>query len=270
MLISTVILSFNSARSLRRCLDDLIAALQPFDQPCEVVIVDNGSRDDSPAIIREYMRSHPSLVRAHFLEKNTGTTVSRNLALRSVTGRYIQVLDSDAYVNHAALSELMRVLAADARTGIAVPRLFYGSGSFQLSCDVFPTLFHKLRRFLFLRRMEAMEQHLQAVTEPTRVDYAISACWLMRRDAFEKTGLLDERIFYSPEDVDYCLRMWEAGFRVTYVPSAEVIHDAQELSRGFRLTRFHFSHLKGLLYLLKKHRYFFGRSRLYRRLRRFD
>ena len=269
MYISTVILSYNSEKSLDRCLDQLTAALLPFGTDNEVFVVDNGSVDDGISIINRYRERFPDIVKLISFEENTGTTFSRNAALRQSSGDYILVLDSDAYVHHDALRALIEYLDANPQTGIAVPRLFYDSGNFQLSCDVFPTLVHKLRRFLFLRKMEDRENDLQKTTVPVDVDYAISACWMIRQNAFLKTGLFDENIFYSPEDVDYCLRVWESGFRITYVPQAEVVHDAQELSRGFRLTKYHFSHLWGLFYLQRKHKYFWGLKRLYRRLGRF-
>jgi GT2 family glycosyltransferase len=269
MYISVIILSYNSGKTLGRCLDDLHSSLTQIGRAFEVFIVDNGSRDASRDIVLKLGRHFGRTLKPIYFEQNTGTTYSRNAALREATGQYILVLDSDAYINAGALRLLIGHLDANPATGIAVPRLYYGSGRFQLSTDRFPTLLHKFKRFLFLRKMEQGDNATAVADAPVDVDYAISACWLIRRDAFEATGLLDEKIFYSPEDVDYCLRVWAAGFRITYIPAAEVVHDAQELSRGFRLSRFHFSHLWGILYLQHKHRYYFGLRRLYRRLNRF-
>lgn len=269
MHISVVILSYNSGKTLQRCLDELHDALSRFGQEHEVFVVDNGSTDSSLQLISQQEQRFGGSLKPILFESNTGTTYSRNTALRKSTGRYILVLDSDAYVGHEALATLVEYLDEHPRSGIAVPRLYYGSGRFQLSTDIFPTLLHKLKRFLFLRKMELAASSASTTSTPVDVDYAISACWLIRRDSLAATGLLDEKIFYSPEDVDYCLRTWEAGYKITYVPDAEVVHDAQELSRGFRLSRFHFSHLWGILYLQRKHRYFWGLKRLYRRLNRF-
>ena len=270
MLISAVILSYNSVKPIHRCLDELIDALSCFECESEIFIVDNGSKDGSVELINQYQNQFPNIVKGIFFKENTGTTFSRNAALKQAQGEYVLVLDSDAYVNYKALDVLIRYLKSNLNVGMAVPRLFYNSGNFQLSCDVFPTLVHKFKRFLFLKKMEAQPHELQSIKEPVTVDYAISACWLLTRDAINKTGLFDEKIFYSPEDVDYCLRVWESGLKITYVPTAEVIHDAQELSRGFKLSKFHCSHLKGLFYLMNKHPYFWGLSNLYKRLNRFS
>lgn len=269
MLISSVILSFNSAKTLDRCLDDLAVALSGFDEKSEIIVVENGSMDESSETIRRYQDKCGDMIKPIFFDQNTGTTYSRNAAMRQASGDFILVLDSDAYVTKEALDVLIHYLNTHQQTGLAVPRLAYGSGNFQLSCDEFPTLVRKMQRFLFLKQMEDKPHPLQLASEPVDVDYAISACWLIRKDAFRKVGLFDEKIFYSPEDVDYCMRVWENGFKVTYVPDARVIHDAQELSRGFKLSKFHFSHLKGLFYLFYKHRYFWGLRRLYNRVNRY-
>ena len=57
------------------------------------------------------------------------------------------------------------------------------------------------------------------------VDYLISACWLFTREVYEKVGPLDEQIFYAPEDVDFCIRVWKAGFKIGYVPEYKMVHD---------------------------------------------
>ena len=75
-------------------------------------------------------------------------------------------------------------------------------------------------------------------------------------------GNVDEKIFYSPEDVDYCMRVWKAGYQIVYAPSAVVVHDAQELSRSRIPNKFTFSHGLGLLYYFKKHQYWFSSARL--------
>ena len=227
MFLSIVILSFNSSRHIEKCLSHVFDSLKCVDKEAEVFVVENGSSDGSLTIIDGFHKQFPDVLKLIKFEGNTGTTYSRNAALRQAKGDFILVLDSDAYITADAISKLTHYLAQTPAVGMTA---------------------------------------LTSVDKPTEVDYAISACWMLSRRCFESVGLLDEKIFYSPEDVDYCLRVWEAGFVITYLPSVSVVHDAQELSRGFKLTRFHFSHLKGLLYLMFKHKYFWGLSSLYKRL----
>jgi GT2 family glycosyltransferase len=268
MLFSVVILSFNSQRTIDRCLNTLVATLNSYDEESEIIVVENGSSDRSVEMLKSKAGEHPNVIRTMFFPQNIGTTMSRNAALDISSGRYVLVLDSDAYIEKEALDTLVNYLKDNPRVGMVAPKLFYDDGRFQKSVDVFPTLKRKAERFFALNKMQANEDHEKYTA--TDVDYAISACWLLKRDAVDAVGGFDENIFYSPEDVDYCMQVWNAGYQIHYVPEANVIHDAQELSRGFKISKFHFSHLGGLFYLFKKYGYFFGLNGLYRKLGRFE
>jgi GT2 family glycosyltransferase len=266
MLFSVVILSYNSARTLKTCLSTLNKTLSTYNEESEILVFENGSKDGSVDILNNFKTTPGIDLCAHYSDENKGTTVSRNTLLNKAKGAYVLVLDSDAYIGPEALDKLKSTLDADKSIGMAVPKLFYGDGRFQLSTDKFPTLFRKVQRFLSL---DSMQGNIKPDSlQDQDVDYAISACWLLRKDAVDAVGGFDEAIFYSPEDVDYCMQVWSKGYRIHYVVGSEVIHDAQELSRGFKISFFHFSHLKGLFYLFAKYRYFFGLNGLYRRMGR--
>ncbi len=88
----------------------------------------------------------------------------------------------------------------------------------------------------------------------------------MRRDLLERVGGLDERIFYAPEDVDFCLRTWLAGHKVVYQPGLAVVHDAKERSRSLKGLLFIWRHLMGLAYFFRKHGYFWRADAIYRQI----
>jgi len=264
--LSSVVLSWNSARHIETCLLSLLREAAGHND--EVWIVDNGSTDGTVAILQRLEREHPNNVTVIYLESNVGTTVSRNLALKQVRGDYVAVIDSDVVVPPGTIAPLIARVARDVSCGLVAPRLVYPSGHFQMSTDVFPTIFRKLNRLLMLRAMERKLDSDRSALQTQRVDYAISAFWLLRRDVLEAVGLLDEQIFYSPEDVDYCLRVWKSGYTVLYDPAVHAVHCAQEISRRSPLSRAAFSHAAGLMYLFRKHGYAFSTRRLYRGLRR--
>ena len=255
MQLSAIILSWNSDLQLDRCLSSLLLSLAEDFNEYEIFVVDNGSEDKSTAIIEKYTHDNPAIIKPIFLEKNTGTTYSRNLALKQATGDYILILDSDVFLSPGIFRFLQKKLDESPKIGLVVPRLVYPDGHFQKSTDNFPTLFSKLKRYLFLKNIEQKEEKISNIIDQT-VDYAISAFWLLKKEIIKQVGLLDENIFYAPEDVDYCLRIWQHGYKIIYIPSCEAIHDAQEISKGFRLNKAFFSHLKGLFYYFIKHRYF--------------
>lgn len=264
--ISAVVLSFNSRKYIETCVRSLIRSYDDCDLRGEVIVVENGSADGSAEILRAMQAELGPSLGVIYLPQNTGTTRSRNMALRLARAQAILILDSDAYLNAQALRAMLAYQQAHPKAGLVAPKLVFPSGRYQLSVDTFPTVARKVQRLFALRRLEDFEA--RRTTGP--VDYAISACWLLSRAAIDATGLLDERIFYSPEDVDYCIRLWRAGFEVHYFPEVAVVHDAQELSRprGLGINRYTVRHAKGLLYLFAKHRYAITLSGLYRRLGR--
>lgn len=255
MNLSAIILSWNSAHHLERCLETLFQSLNGYLKPFEVFIVDNGSKDNSREVIEKYKNLYPEELKPIFLSTNTGTTYSRNIAIKKAKGKYIAILDSDLIVeDEYTFIKLIKHLEENSKIGMVVPRLVYIDGSYQKSTDVFPTLMVKFRRYFYLKKMEK-QIDIDCNVENVIVDYAISAFWLIKKEVVDVVGLLDENIFYAPEDVDYCIRLWKAGFKIKYIQSCIVIHNAQEISRGFVLNRALYEHVKGLLYYFIKHRY---------------
>jgi len=255
--ISFVLLTWNSEKYIEKCLDSLFAGLCNENFSYEIFIADNGSKDTTVSMIQSYQNQHKDRIRPIFLEKNTGTTYPRNLALKQARGRYIVIMDSDVEIHQGTITGLIKNLEMNEHIGLAAPKLFYPNGNLQKSTDNFPTVFTKIFRYFFLKFMEKHENKTVQRKELCEVDYAISAVWVMKREVLETVGLLDENIFYSPEDVDYSLRLRKAGYKIVYNPMVSAIHHTQEISRGFKINRATFSHIKGLFYYFKKHRYFF-------------
>lgn len=265
---SVIILTFNSQRYIRTCLESLIQAFSTLEKQYEIFVIDNGSIDQSKTIVNAVRSEYQANIDLIALDRNTGTTFSRNIGLRKASGNNIIIMDSDAYANPQTIAAMANHLEQHPRCGMAVPRLTYPDGRFQISTDIFPTLSRKFQRMFFLKNME------RETVVPTNgvhiVDYAISAFWMFPKKVLEQVGLLDEKIFYAPEDVDYCLRIWKAGYNIAYLPQYTLVHDAQELSRGFKINKFTLLHIKGLLYYFLKHRYGWGLNRLYQQLGRQD
>lgn len=260
--ISFIILTWNSREYINQCITSILNNVDSNRFTYEIIVVDNGSHDGTRSIIQYHYLRHHHIIRPIYLNRNRGTTYSRNLALKNIQGRYIVIVDSDIEIRKATIERLIDYLARDGTIGIIVPKLVYPSGLLQKSTDMFPTLLTKLFRFFFLKMQEKAEHCKNLENTPKTVDYAISAFWVMKREMIDIVGLLDEKIFYSPEDVDYCLRIWKKGYRILYLPEAVAIHHAQELSRGFRISRAMTHHMKGLFYFFIKHRYIFIKPKL--------
>lgn len=260
MNLSFAILTWNSERYLERCLSSIDAALANTGLSYEILVFDNGSRDATPGLLARLAKDYRGRLLPYYETTNIGTTRSRNRLFAAARGDYLCVMDSDVELASGVVDTLLALLKRDDSLGIVVPRILYPSGNWQKSFDHFPTLTDKIYRFFRLRKIEEREGRQMAnQRQPFCVDYAISAFWLMRRNLLQTVGLLDERIFYAPEDVDYCLRVWKSGFRIVYEPSVSVVHHTQELSRGMKLNMAKLNHLMGLGYYFFKHRYLLSR-----------
>ena len=152
--ISVVVLTFNSAKTIERCLESLHASLDALNLKYEVLVVDNGSSDGTPALLERFQTVFGERLSVRALPENQGTTVSRNMALRKASGQHVIVMDSDAYVESNAIAELRNHLLANDSCGMAVPAMTYADGRYQISCDQFPTLWRKCQRFFGLKQLE--------------------------------------------------------------------------------------------------------------------
>lgn len=262
--LSAIVLSFNSKQFIEKCVRDLITSFDSCGYEGEVIVVDNGSNDGCVQILKKLKDEFDERLKIIFLEHNTGTTYSRNLAMKVATGQYFVILDSDAYMNAKTLEGMKNWLSTHQEYGLVAPQLTFPDGRYQLSIDSFPTLSRKIQRFFLLKKMETTNQ--LDVNKTYDIDYAISACWMFPRIIYDEIGGLDEKIFYAPEDVDYCLRIWKQERKIAYLPMYSMVHDAREVSRGFKFNKFVYLHIKGLMYYFIKHRYLFSLKKLYKKI----
>jgi GT2 family glycosyltransferase len=215
------------------------------------------------AILADFHARYPGRVLRTVLRHNLGTTFPRNLALRRVRGTHVCVLDSDTEMRDGRLDDVLWRLSESPDIGIMAPRLFTDDGRVQHSVKMFPTLwekFLKLRRiFLRLKVSDSDFYSEFPFREPRDIDSAISACWLFKTELLRTVGLLDERIFYAPEDLDYCLRVWRSGYRIVYYPFLSVLHRTQQVSHRRPFSRVSLSHAAGLAYYFRKHGGWFRR-----------
>jgi len=253
--LSVVILTWNSEKEIKPCMDSLINSLIGINY--EVIIVDNGSTDDSLDIIETYLLPNIQLINN---TKNLGVATARNQALRLVNGDAILILDIDTVVNKEAIFALIQCLDADSHIGLCACKLLSSNGEVQNSCRRFPSIRYKIENILASRNIyienkksQFYEKEMQGDI-PFEVDYAIGACQLIRRSALNTVGLLDENIFYGPEDADFCLRLKLAGWKVVYIPTVSIVHHYQQLTNKKLFSMMSWRHTKGLLYYFWKYR----------------
>jgi hypothetical protein len=212
----------------------------------ETILVDNGSRDGTAeAVAVEFPET--TIFR---LDKNYGVA-ARNFGLRAARGRRRMFLDSDARLTEGALPELLSFLDGHPEVGLVGPRLVYPDGTLQLSARRYPPRTLPLLRrpplAWFLGSSAPVRRHLMA-DEPhdrTReVEYVLGACQLFTAEAQAAAGEIDPRIFFGPDDADWCFRIRRAGLKVVYHPGATVVHDYRRTSSQRPFSRIAFEHLR--------------------------
>ena len=271
--ISFIILTWNSEKYIEKCLFSYEKSLFEQGKTAEFIIIDNGSTDKTANLLEQVVKPFlPACCTLDLVKlgKNYGTTVSRNIGIKKARGEVIVICDSDTELIQGEWSIIFSLLKNNQQIGVIAPSLFYENGEIQHSVKKFPTLTEKLKKVLKILfdlpvKNEDFYENFPW-KHPTTVDSAISACWILLKETIEKIGLLDEKIFYSPEDLDYCLRMWEGGKQVLYYPDMQVIHHTQQITHNKPFSPQSISHLTGLFYYFLKHRYCFSRHRLYKRL----
>jgi len=218
--LSIVIVNWNTKDLLPQCLKSFDQASDRLKM--EVFVVDNGSVDRSVELVRE---KFPEVIVIQN-PMNLGFAKANNQAMKRSKGKYILLLNPDTQVKEGAVENLTHFMDAHPEVGIAGAKLLNSDGSKQNSIANFPSLATELLNKSFLRWFfpKTFLGKERNISEPIEVDSIIGACMMVRREAMEQVGLLDEDYFLFLEETDWCYRMKKAGWKVYHVPQAEVYH----------------------------------------------
>jgi len=242
--LSIVIVSYNTRALLQACLASLVQIASPGsrhplvaesgDVSSEIIVVDNGSSDGSPDMV---CTEFPTV--KLIASENIGFAAGSNKGIAQARGRYILLLNPDTIVLDDALGTLVRFMDGHPRAGAAGGHLLNPDGSFQHSAFRFPNLWMSFFDFFPLNH-RVLNSRLNGrypmswYEHSFQIDHPLGACLLMRREAIEQVGMLDEGFFMYSEEIDWCWRVRQAGWEVWHVADAPVIHYGAQSTRQFR------------------------------------
>jgi GT2 family glycosyltransferase len=241
--VSAIVISFNTCKLLRECLQSLQdeCAELPDGVTAEVWVVDNASTDGSDEMVEREFADARTPVRLIRSKVNLGFGGANNLAMEQAQGRYIVLLNSDAFLHPGALRRAVEHMDASPQTGFGGAKLVGRDGELQPSGRLFHTI---LRDAIVFTGLAAKYPRSRIFGAPDRtwadpdvaaeVDWVPGAFMIMRREALEKTGLFDPRFFLYYEETDLCRRVKAAGYRVSYWPDVVVTHIGGESGKQLR------------------------------------
>jgi GT2 family glycosyltransferase len=218
--VDVVVVSYNSARKLDRCLEPLVSA-----RDISVTVVDNHSRDGSAEVAAGLG------ARTVALDWNSGFSHGCNVGWQAGSAEYVLFLNPDAALDADGVRRLAAILDADPSLGAAAPRIVHESGEVSLSLRRFPSLTRTLAQALFLHRVfPRAEWADEIVRDPGayerawQPEWVSGACLLVRRTLLQELHGFDERFFLYSEDTDLCRRLWQHGAAVRYEPGVTALH----------------------------------------------
>jgi GT2 family glycosyltransferase len=233
--VTIVIVSFNTRDVLRECLRSVYR--EAGSLRVQVIVVDNASTDGSAAMIE---REFPGvlLIRS---EVNLGFGPANNLGFQPAGGRYIVLLNSDAFLSEGSLQRSVAHMDATRRAGLGGGRLIGRDGSWQPSARMFPTVFGDLlilsglaARFPRSRFFGRADRTWASPMEAAEVDWVPGAYSIIRTEVLRSVGSFDPRFFLYYEEVDLCKRIKNEGYSIWYWPDIAIVHIGGESSRQVR------------------------------------
>ncbi|MBU1118922.1 glycosyltransferase family 2 protein [Patescibacteria group bacterium] len=226
MTLSIIIVHYKTPSLLRQCIRSIRKHEPSFKY--EIIVVDNNSMDETAQMIEEDFPSITMIAN----KENLGFPKAVNQGIRVSKGRYVLLLNPDITALPGVLENMITYMTKHPDIGMLGPKLQNPNGSLQLSCfDSYPNVRLIIYRRTFLGNFKRPQKQIRKFTladwdhgSKREVAWILGSTMLARREAIDDVGLMDERFFMYMEDVDWCRRFWNKGWKVLYYPDFHMIH----------------------------------------------
>jgi GT2 family glycosyltransferase len=219
------IVSWNIKDLLEKCLKSVFEHTKGISY--EVFVSDNGSTDGTIEMVKK------DFPQVKLIENgaNIGFTKANNKVIREAKGRYVILLNSDTIITPRSMEALVKFMDEHPEAGAVGPKLEYPDGSPQPSCRSFPTIETELYKALFLDQLfpksERFGKHMMSFwdhNDEREVDQLMGAAMFVRREVIDQIGLLDENIIFWFDEVDWCRRIKDKGWKIYFTPASKIYH----------------------------------------------
>ena len=251
MQLSIILLNYNKSYLTLVCLESLYAQYhKKFEEGSfEVIVVDNGSQTDELRKLSEGIKMNKyksiKLVRNN---NNLGFSKGCNIGAKSAGGDLYLFLNNDTIVNEKGIVDMTEYLIKHQEVGILGGQLKNLNGSDQPSVGKFYNLFYALIYLLGMQKHGLIDKNPSVVSE---VDWVKGGFLMVRKNVFDKLSGFDEEIFMYTEDMEFCYRAKQAGFKTFFYPNTSIFHrEHGSTNRSFAIIHIY----KGILYFYKKHK----------------
>ena len=252
--ISIIIITWNSGKWIKICLD-LIQATAG-DLKIETIVVDNFSKDKTLKILKAY-NSQIKLIQN---SSNLGYAKGCNQGLKIAQGNYILLLNPDTEITENSLKKMRDFMEKNPEAGALGPQLLDFEGQIQPSCRRFPDYKLLLWELSGLSRLCPKSKIYGAwkmgdfdFKSTREVEQPMGSALLIRKKVIDQIGFMDESFFLFYNDVDFCYRIKQAGWKIYFYPEAKIFHSKGASTGQVKVKKIILSHWGHFLYLKKYH-----------------
>ena len=228
--LAIIIVNYNTEKLTEDCLNSVFRADQP-KEGMQVIVVDNGSKDNSVVMLKKYAKRQPNLIVIESSE-NLGFAKGNNVGVDACDAKHVLFLNSDTVVKRYSLVKPLKYLKTHPKVGAVTIKLYLKDGSIDYDNHRgFPTPWTAITKFsglasLFPKSMFFNSYHLgfKKLDKIHQIPVAAGSYMMMPTKLFRQIGMWDETYFFYGEDIDLCYRINQAGYKIIYYPKVSTLH----------------------------------------------
>lgn len=228
--LAIIIVNYNTRQLTEDCLNSVFSADAP-KEGLQVIVVDNGSKDDSVLMLHKYAKKHPNMI---FIEssENLGFAKGNNVGVDASDAKHLLFLNSDTVIKRYSLVKPLKYLKTHPKVGAVTIKLYLKDGSIDYDNHRgFPTPWAAITKFsglsaLFPKSTFFNSYHLgyRKLDKIHQIPVAAGSFMMMPTKLFRQIGMWDETYFFYGEDIDLCYRINQAGYKIIYYPKVSTLH----------------------------------------------